>query len=418
MRDLHSLHPHTIKEIKAREIFDSRFSPTIEVILITSGDIQVTASVPSGASKGLYEAVELRDDDLKRFAGKGVLKALKGLNEKFAPRLLGLSIFDQTDIDSLLCSIGGEEKKNYGSNATLGLSLAVAKAAAVAKKMPLWEYLASYFSTIAAIPRPMINCINGGMHNDGSSAFQEFMITLDIPFSLEGYLSSAYCFWQQIKKELLKKGLNSATGDEGGFSAPLGKEEEIFNFLDYCKNSSAVNGISYAIDVASSTFYKNGMYEPYQGVKYQSSDWANYLINLAKKYKIFSIEDGMAEDDWIGWSYFKKNNLYTELFVGDDLIATNRDRLQRAVESNAANALIVKPNQRGTITETFDVAKAAVKFGLVTVASHRSGETCDTSIVDIAVAIGASYIKIGGLSRSERVEKYNRLLAIIGEQKD
>lgn len=401
-----------IIDVIARELLDSRGNPALEVDVILEDGAVGTAIVPSGASTGKYEALELRDGEL-RYGGKGVKKAIKNVEEDIADALIGLEALDQLAIDNIMINLDGtDNKSNLGANAILGVSMAVAKAAAVSYDLPLYRYLGGAFAHI--LPTPIMNIINGGVHADNSLEFQEFMI---LPYGAPSF-SEAVRYGAEIfhclKADLKAKGYNVNVGDEGGFAPELKTAEEA---LELMVKSIENVGLKPAIDVAlgldcaSTEFYKDNNYN-YSEINRNSEEQAEYLLKLVKEFPIISIEDGMAEDDWEGWRII--TNLLGDKcqLVGDDLFVTNNKRLQRGVDEKIANALLVKLNQIGTLSETFAAIELARRAGYNNVISHRSGESEDTTIADIAVAVGCGQIKTGSLARSDRVAKYNQLLRI------
>lgn len=412
-----------ISDVKAREILDSRGNPTVEVEVLLESGAFGRAAVPSGASTGENEALELRDGDKGRYLGKGVLKAVENVNTIICKELIGMDATDQVAIDTKLLELDGTKtKSNLGANAMLGVSLAVAKAAAEYSELPLYRYIGG--ANAKTLPVPMMNIINGGSHSDATIAFQEFMIRpIGAASFREGLRMGAEVF-HALAKVLKSKGLSTAVGDEGGFAPMLGgTEEAIESILTAITNAGYKPGraedggdVSIAMDCASSEFYKDGVYdysifEP-NGVKRNSDEQAAYLAELISKYPIDSIEDGMDEGDWDGW--VKLNALIGDKcqLVGDDLFVTNVEYLQKGIELNAANSILIKVNQIGTLTETLDAIEMAHRAGYTSVTSHRSGETEDSTIADIAVATNSGQIKTGSLSRSDRMAKYNQLLRI------
>jgi len=408
-----------IKNIKAREILDSRGNPTVSAEVLLESGHKGTASVPSGASTGQHEAIELRDSDPYRYSGKGVLKAVRNVNEVIAPELIGRCVFEQMAIDRDMCSLDGTENKSrLGANAILAVSLAVASAAADCLNTPLYHYLGTPNSNV--LPVPMMNIVNGGSHSDSPIAFQEFMIRPVGADSFREGLRMGTEIFHNLKQVLKRKGLSTAVGDEGGFAPELKSTAEA---LDYILN--AIEGAGYtpgkdvtlALDCASSEFYRDGIYdysvfEGHRGSKLTPEDQVEYLTYLVNNYPVDSIEDGMAEEDWTGWKMLTDElGGYCQL-VGDDLFVTNIDYLAKGIRSGCANAILVKLNQIGTLTETLEAIAMAQRHGYKSVISHRSGETEDTFIADLAVATNSGQIKTGSLSRSERIAKYNRLLKI------
>ena len=414
-----------IKSIKGREILDSRGNPTIEAeVLLESGVIGV-ASVPSGASTGEHEAIELRDGDPKRYGGKGVLKAVENINEKIAPALIGMSALDQRTIDRKMIALDGSKNKSrLGANAILGVSLAVAKAAANYLRIPLYRYIGG--TNTFTLPVPMMNIINGGSHSDAPIAFQEFMIRpVGAPSYHEGLRMGAEVF-HALKKVLHDRGLSTAVGDEGGFAPALdGTEDAIESIMKAIEKAGYVPGkdVMIGMDCASSEFYRDGIYdytvfEGEKGVKRTSDEQVDYLEHLIDKYPIDSIEDGMSENDWEGWKKLTDRIGSRCQLVGDDLFVTNVEFLSKGIAQGCANSILIKVNQIGSLSETLDAIEMAHRHGYTTVTSHRSGETEDTTIADIAVATNSGQIKTGSLSRSDRMAKYNRLLKIEEELGD
>lgn len=401
-----------IKSVKAREIIDSRGNPTVEVDVILSNGISARAAVPSGASTGEHEALELRDKDPKRYKGKGVLKAVKNVNTKISKKIIGLNP-DFRKIDETLIKMDGTANKgNLGANAILGVSLAVAKAAAKDKKIPLYRYLGG--TKAVQLPVPMMNVLNGGMHADNNVDIQEFMI---VPYGFRNIskaLQAAAEVFHTLKGILHSKKLSTSVGDEGGFAPNLQKNEEALKVIvDAIKKAgySADKQICLALDPASSSFYKNGKYIV-EGKKIDAKAMVDFYAKMVKKYPIFSIEDGIAEDDWNGWDIMSKKLGKKIQIVGDDLFVTNSKRLQMGIDKNIANSILIKVNQIGSLSETLDTIALASKHGYTSVVSHRSGETEDTTISHIAVATCCGQIKTGSISRTDRVAKYNELLRI------
>jgi len=415
-----------IEKIVAREILDSRGNPTVEVDVLLESGAFGRASVPSGASTGENEAIELRDGDKKRYLGKGVLKAVKNVNEVIAPALIGEDALNQRRIDKKMIALDGTKtKSNLGANAILGVSLAVAKAAANYLDLPLYRYIGG--TNTYTLPVPMMNIINGGSHSDAPIAFQEFMIRpVGAPSFHEGLRMGAEVF-HSLKKVLHDKGLSTAVGDEGGFAPNLagGTEEALESILTAIKNAGYEPGkdVKIGLDCASSEFYANGMYdytkfEGDKGKKRTSAEQAAYMEELIANYPIDSIEDGMAENDWEGWKMLTDKIGKKCQLVGDDLFVTNVEYLKKGIELGCANSILIKVNQIGSLTETLDAIEMAHRAGYTTVTSHRSGETEDATIADIAVATNSGQIKTGSLSRSDRMAKYNQLLRIEEELGD
>jgi enolase len=413
-----------ISKIKARQIFDSRGNPTVEVDIITEDGVLGRAAVPSGASTGEHEAVELRDGG-KDYMGKGVLSAVSNVNNILSKELIGLSVFDQEDIDNLMIKIDGTHNKaNLGANAILGVSLALAKAASNTKGISLHTYISN--NTSSTLPVPMMNIINGGSHSDAPIAFQEFMI---MPVEAESFTHAMQIgseIFHNLKKILSDRGLTTSVGDEGGFAPKLeGTEDALNTIINAIEKSGYHAGkqVMIALDCASSEFYKNGMYdysifEGDEGKVLTSKQQAEYLAELSSKYPIVSIEDGMDENDWDGWAHLTKICGDRVQIVGDDLFVTNVERLSKGIENNIANSILIKVNQIGTLTETINAVNMAHKAGFTCVMSHRSGETEDYTIADLAVGLATGQIKTGSASRSDRISKYNQLLRIEEELGD
>ena len=413
-----------IKKIIARQIFDSRGNPTVEVDVITKNEIVGRAAVPSGASTGQYEAVELRDAG-EDYCGKGVLIAVSNVNDIIAKELVGKSVFDQRIIDNTMIELDGTENKSVlGANAILGVSLAVAKAAAKEKNMSLYAYLGG--DTANILPVPMMNIINGGSHSDAPIAFQEFMIIPVLAKSFSHAMQMGTEIFHSLKKVLTSRNLTTSVGDEGGFAPKLDGTEDA---LETIKKAVTNAGYSFgkdvmiALDCASSEFYENGKYdytkfEGKAGEVRDGKEQVDYLSDLADKYPIISIEDGMAENDWEGWKYLTEKIGSKVQLVGDDLFVTNVKRLSRGINESIGNSILIKVNQIGTLSETIDAVSMAHDAGYTTVMSHRSGETEDTTIADLSVALSAGQIKTGSTSRSDRMSKYNQLLRIEEELSD
>jgi len=404
-----------ITGICAREVLDSRGYPTVEAQVSTSCGAVARAIVPSGASTGIYEALELRDEDMKRYGGKGVLKAIGHVNGEIREALMGHCIFDQAGIDKIMLDLDGTENKTrLGANAILAVSLACAKAGAKARKMPLYKYIGGIHAV--KLPMPLMNILNGGVHADNSLDFQEFMI---VPFGAESFRESVRMgseVFHSLQKVLKKKGLSTAVGDEGGFSPDLKSAKEALDMI--CEAITAAGytpekDIKISLDAAASELYKDGRYHLRGEKKTLTADeMTDYYAELCASYPIFSIEDGLDQDDWDGWKNMT-NRLGKDIFlVGDDLFVTKEQRLRIGIASGAANAILVKVNQIGTLTETMQTIETAKRGGYNIIISHRSGETEDTTIADLSVACGAGFIKTGSLSRGERTAKYNRLLRI------
>ncbi len=413
-----------IKDIHAREILDSRGTPTVAAEVVLEGGCRGEASVPSGASTGQHEALELRDGDMTRYFGKGVLKAVGNVNDIIAPELIGMNVFEQRAIDRAMRELDGTENKSkLGANAILAVSLAVAKAAAAYMKVPLYHYLGAPNSNV--LPVPMMNIINGGAHSSSPIAFQEFMIRpIGAASFKEGLRVGAEVF-HSLKMVLKDSGLSTAVGDEGGFAPHLTSTVHALDLIMTAIQKAGYEpgkDVTLALDCASSEFYKDGIYdysvfEGHKGSKLKREDQVEYLEYLVNNYPIDSIEDGMAEDDWAGWEMLTLELGNRCQLVGDDLFVTNIDYLAKGIKAGCANALLVKLNQIGTLTETLEAIAMAQRNKYKAVISHRSGETEDTFIADLAVATNSGQIKTGSLSRSERIAKYNRLLKIEEELK-
>ena len=408
-----------IIDVHARQILDSRGNPTIEVDVITENGILGRAAVPSGASTGVHEAVELRDGDKKVYLGKGVLKAVANVNDKIADELKGTDVFEQNAIDSLLIKLDGTENKgNLGANAILGVSLAVAKAAAQESRQPLYRYIGGVNAN--TLPIPMMNIVNGGSHSDAPIAFQEFMIMPVGAATFSEALRWGTEVFHSLKAILHDRGLSTAVGDEGGFAPTFdGTEDAVETILKAIEKAGYTPGeqICLAFDCAASEFYKDGKYdytkfEGDKGAIRTSAEQAEYLASLTEKYPIISIEDGMGEDDWDGWKLLTDRVGDRVQLVGDDLFVTNVKRLQRGIDTGTANSILVKVNQIGSLTETINAVSLAQTNGYTSVMSHRSGETEDVTIADLAVALNCGQIKTGSASRSDRIAKYNQLLRI------
>jgi enolase 1/2/3 len=416
-----------IYDIHAREIIDSRGNPTVEVEVILECGAKGSAAVPSGASTGENEALELRDGDKKRFMGKGVLKAVRNVNEKIFPELEGMDALDQVAIDSAMLELDGTStKKNLGANAILGVSLAVAHAAANCLEIPLFRYIGGVNGK--TLPVPMMNIINGGSHSDAPIAFQEFMIRPIGACCFREAIRMGSEVFHSLKKILHDKGLSTAVGDEGGFAPNFsgGTEEALDSIMAAIELAGYSPGtdVTIALDCAASEFYKDGIYdytifEGENGAKRDANAQADYLASLIDKYPIDSVEDGMDENDWDGWKIQTDKIGECCQLVGDDLFVTNVEYLKKGIDMGAANSILIKVNQIGTLTETLDAIEMAHKAGFTAVVSHRSGETEDTTIADIAVATNAGQIKTGSMSRTDRICKYNQLLRIeeyLGDQ--
>ena len=414
-----------IEKITGREILDSRGNPTVEVDILLESGVMGRASVPSGASTGENEALELRDGDKKRYGGKGVLKAVENINTIIAPALKGMSALDQIGIDHAMLALDGTKTKSkLGANAILGVSLAVAKAAANYLDIPLYRYIGG--TNTYVMPVPMMNIINGGSHSDAPIAFQEFMIRPVGAASFKEGLRMGAEVFHALKKVLHDRGLSTAVGDEGGFAPNLeGTEDALNSIIAAIKAAGYEPGkdVMIGMDCASSEFYKDGIYdytkfEGEKGVKRTSDEQVDYLEKLINEYPIDSIEDGMSENDWAGWKKLTDRIGNHCQLVGDDLFVTNVEFLSRGIKEGCGNSILIKVNQIGTLSETLDAIEMAHRHGYTTVTSHRSGETEDATIADIAVATNSGQIKTGSLSRSDRMAKYNQLLRIEEELGD
>ena len=414
-----------IEKITGREILDSRGNPTVEVDVVLESGIMGRASVPSGASTGEHEALELRDGDKHRYGGKGVQKAVENVNKVIAPHLIGMSALDQIGIDNAMLALDGTKTKaKLGANAILGVSLAVAKAAANYLDIPLYRYIGG--TNTYVLPVPMMNIINGGSHSDAPIAFQEFMIRPVGASSFKEGLRMGAEVFHALKKVLKDRGLSTAVGDEGGFAPNLeGTEDALNSILAAIKAAGYEPGkdVMIGMDCASSEFYHDGIYdytkfEGEKGKKRTADEQIDYLEKLINEYPIDSIEDGMSENDWEGWKKLTQRIGDRCQLVGDDLFVTNVDFLAKGIEKGCANSILIKVNQIGSLTETLNAIEMAHRHGYTTVTSHRSGETEDATIADIAVATNSGQIKTGSLSRSDRMAKYNQLLRIEEELGD
>ncbi|MBD5398425.1 phosphopyruvate hydratase [bacterium] len=410
-----------IVDIHAREILDSRGNPTVEVDVLLESGAFGRAAVPSGASTGSHEAVELRDNDKSRYSGKGVLTAVENVNTLIADAIIGMDAENQTEIDEAMIALDGTENKGkLGANAILGVSLAVAKAAAEEAGLPLYRYIGGTFAHI--LPVPMMNILNGGKHADNPIDIQEFMIApIGAKTMAEAVRMGAEVF-HSLKKQLKDAGLNTNVGDEGGFAPDLKSADEALSYIVKAIEAAGYKpgeDVRIALDAASSEFYKDGKYEMVgEGKTFTSAEIVKYYEGLVAKYPIFSIEDGMAEDDWEGWRMLTDALGSKIQLVGDDLFVTNPKRLAMGIEKGIANSILIKVNQIGTLTETLAAIEMAHKAGYTAVVSHRSGETEDSTIADIVVATNAGQIKTGSLSRSDRIAKYNQLIRIEEELGD
>ncbi|MDS1030633.1 phosphopyruvate hydratase [Bacillota bacterium LX-D] len=405
----------TITDVFAREIIDSRGNPTVEVDVYLEDGSMGRAAVPSGASTGAYEAVELRDGDSGRFLGKGVMDAVNNVNAVIAPEVVGMEALDQVGVDQMLLELDGTPNKSkLGANAILGVSLAVAKAGADSLSLPLYRYIGGV--NAKQLPVPMMNILNGGKHADNNVDIQEFMI---MPVGAENFaegLRMGVEVFHNLKAVLKGKRLNTAVGDEGGFAPNLGSNEEALEvIMEAIKKADYEAGkdILLALDVAATELYKDGKYIlAGENKELSTGQMIDFYADLTSRYPIISIEDGLAEDDWDGWKELTSRLGKEVQLVGDDLFVTNTEKLRRGIENDTANAILIKVNQIGTLTETLDAIEMAKKAGYTTIVSHRSGETEDTTIADIAVATNAGQIKTGAPSRTDRVAKYNQLLRI------
>lgn len=404
-----------IVDVVARQILDSRCFPTVEVEIYLEDGTVGRAAVPSGASTGMYEAVELRDGDKDKFLGKGVLKAVNNVNDTIAEELIGTNVFDQTYIDKLLIELDGtKNKEKLGANAILGVSLAVANAAANALDMPLYRYIGGINAKV--LPVPMMNILNGGSHADNSVDLQEFMIMPAGAPTFSEALRMCAEVYHTLKKILNDKGYSTGIGDEGGFAPNLKSNAEALDVIIEAVEKAGYKAgeeIFIAIDAASSEYFKDGKYVlEHEGRTLTSSEMVDFFEEWVNKYPIISIEDGMAEEDWEGWKLITERLGKKVQLVGDDLFVTNTERLEKGIELGVANSILIKLNQIGTLTETLNAIEMANRAGYTAVVSHRSGETEDTTIADLVVAVNAGQIKTGAPARSERVAKYNQLLRI------
>ena len=408
-----------ITDIRGREVLDSRGTPTIEADVVLENGVVGRASVPSGASTGENEALELRDGDKHRYGGKGVTKAVMNINERIAPVLHGCNVYNQRELDKLMLELDGTPtKRNLGANAMLGVSLALARAAAKSCGMPLYRYIGG--ANAHVLPVPMMNLLNGGRHSDAPIAFQEFMVRPIGARSIRQAIQMGAEVFGALKSVLRKRGYSTAVGDEGGFAPALrGTEEALESLVQAIEAAGYKPGkeVTLALDCAASEYYKDGVYdyslfEGPNGSRRTSAEQVYYLERLVGLYPIDSIEDGMAENDWEGWAMLTERIGNRCQLVGDDLFVTNVKYLRKGIEQNCANSVLVKVNQIGTLSETLDTIEMARRNGYSTIISHRSGETEDTTIADIAVAVNAGQIKTGSMSRSDRMAKYNQLIRI------
>ncbi len=405
-----------ISQIHARQIFDSRGNPTVEVDVTLDSGVMGRAAVPSGASTGKHEAVEMRDDDNAQYMGKGVLKAVDNVNSRIAEELVGFSVYEQALLDQIMLEMDGTPNKaNLGANAILGVSLAAARAAALDANMPLYRYVGGVGAS--TMPVPMMNILNGGSHADNSIDFQEFMIMPVGASSFTEAMRWGSEIFHTLKGVLKKQGLSTNVGDEGGFAPNIKSNEEAIKVVLQAIEVAGYRpgeDVMIAMDAAVSEFYSDGMYhfKKSTGDKLTSSQMADYWADWVSKYPIISIEDGMDEDDWAGWKLHTESLGNKIQLVGDDLFVTNVDRLQRGIDENIANAILIKVNQIGTLTETIAAVNLGRRNGYKSIMSHRSGETEDSTIADLAVALNTGQIKTGSISRSDRMAKYNQLLRI------
>lgn len=406
-----------IEDVIAREVLDSRGNPTVEVEIHLEDGSMGRAIVPSGASTGVHEALELRDGDKKRYLGKGTLKAVENVNTEIADAIIGYNVFDQVGLDKLLIELDGTYNKGrLGANAILGVSLAVADAAANSLGLPLFQYLGGVNAKL--LPTPMMNILNGGSHADNTVDFQEFMV---MPVGASSFTEAVRMgaeIFHSLKAVLKEKGLSTAVGDEGGFAPNLSSNEEAIKvILEAVKKAGyePAKDIKLALDIAASEFYDETSRKyklTGEGKEKTADEMIEYYENLIAKYPVISIEDGLAEDDWEGWAKLTQKLGKKVQLVGDDLFVTNTDRLKKGIEQSVANSILIKVNQIGTVTETLDAIEMAKKAGYTAIVSHRSGESEDVTIADLAVAVNAGQIKTGSLSRTDRIAKYNQLLRI------
>lgn len=406
--------PTTIEDVKARQILDSRGNPTVEVDVTLSCGVVGRAAVPSGASTGIFEALEMRDGDKSIYCGKSVLKAVENVNTIIAPELIGENAADQQAIDKLMLELDGTENKSkLGANAILGVSLACAKASAMAFEMPLYRYLGGINAT--TLPVPMMNVINGGAHADNNVDCQEFMITPVGASSFAEAIRMGAEVFHNLKSVLKDKGMVTSVGDEGGFAPNLSSNEEAIKVIIEAieKAGYTTEQVKICLDVASSEFYEDGKYNlAGEGKVFTREEMVDFLADWVEKYPIISIEDGMAEEDWEGWKMLTERIGGCCQLVGDDLFVTNTKRLKKGIETGTANSILIKVNQIGTLTETLNAMNMAAKAGYTAISSHRSGETEDTFIADLAVATNCGQIKTGSASRTDRICKYNQLIRI------
>lgn len=408
-----------ITDIAASEILDSRGTPTVKAVVTLDNGRIADAAVPSGASKGTHEAVELRDNDPKRYLGQGVLTAINHIQNTIAPELIGMEVTRQEEIDRKMIKLDGTENKSrLGANSILAVSLAVARVAAYSLGTELYAYIADMYGKKMgkAIPVPMFNIVNGGLHGSGSFNFQEFLIIPNRKYAFADALRVGAELYQELKKLLIRKNLIHSVGDEGGFTPNLETNKHVLETLKEVIEASSYRyneDVFLALDLAASTFYHDNLYEVDKGRKKLSQDeYTSYIKDVTNEFHLISLEDSFAEDDWDGWQKVTKELGNERMIIGDDLLVTNLTRLKTAIEKKACNAILVKVNQIGTLTETLEVIREARKAGFKIIISHRSGETVDHFIADLAVGVGADFVKFGAPARGERVVKYNRLLAI------
>lgn len=411
-----------ITHITASEILDSRGTPTVQAVVTLDNGQIAAAAVASGASRGTHEAVELRDNDPKRYLGQGVLTAIDHIQNTIAPELIGMEITRQEEIDRKMIELDGTENKSkLGANSILAVSLAVCRAAAAAAGKRLYEHIAHLYGSELRniIPAPMFNVVNGGLHGSGSFNFQEFLIIPNQKYAFADALRVGAELYQELKKLLIRKNLIHSVGDEGGFTPNLETNKHVLETLKEVIETSSYlfnEDVFLALDLAASTFYHDSLYEVDKGKKKLSQDeYTRYIKDVTNEFHLISLEDPLPEDEWESWITLTKECGENTMIVGDDLLVTNPKRLQTAIEKKACNAILVKVNQIGTLTETLEVIREARKAGFEIIISHRSGETVDHFIADLAVGVGADFVKFGAPSRGERVVKYNRLLAIFYE---
>ncbi|HIS87978.1 TPA: phosphopyruvate hydratase [Candidatus Avigastranaerophilus faecigallinarum] len=403
-----------IKDIKARQIIDSRGTPTIETEIILESGHTGRASVPSGASTGKFEAIELRDNNEKEYNGKSIHKAILNIENYIKPQIIGLNVFNQREIDVLMCkSDGTENKSKYGANAILSVSFAIARAAANELKLPLYKYIGGIYGN--KLPFPMMNIINGGRHANNKLDFQEFMIQPICSKNIKESIKICAEIYYKLKEIIDKQGFSTSVGDEGGFAPNIKTNKEALDLIIQSINDAhyTTNEVKICLDIAASEFYKNGKYYlEGEGKELTSEEMIKYISELVKDYPIHSIEDGLNEEDYTAWKKLTKELGEKCQLVGDDLFVTNYNKLEAGIKEKIANAILIKPNQTGTLTETLDTIQLAKQNNYNTIISHRSGETEDTFIADLAVGVNAGQIKAGSIARSERTSKYNQLIRI------